>query len=76
MKRYDKLGLTKRERDILDYIITFKMINGFSPTISEIADALITSRSFVREAIYKLNDKGFLSYHERKRRSIVVKKIV
>lgn len=72
MKRYDKDGLTGREREILDYIIRYKSVNGMSPTISEIADALYTSRSFVRTVIYKIADKGFIRYDDTKRRSIVV----
>ena len=51
MSRYDSQGLTLREREILNYIIDFKTVNGFAPTISEIACGLITSRSFVRSAL-------------------------
>ena len=72
MKRYNNLGLTLRETDILQYIIDFKTINGFSPTITEIANALITSRSFVRTVLYSLEDKGFIRYNDKKMRSIVV----
>lgn len=75
MKRYDKNGLTKREKDIYNYIVAFKLINGFSPTISEIADELITSRSFVRQALYKLEEKGIINYRN-KARTIVVKKMI
>lgn len=72
MSRYDDQGLTLREREILNYIIDFKTVNGFAPTISEIANALITSRSFVRSALYNLEDKGFIRYNPNKRRTIVV----
>lgn len=72
MSRYDNDGLTIREREILNYIIDFKMVNGFAPTISEIASTLITSRSFVRSALYRLEDKGFIRYKPEKMRSIVV----
>ena len=72
MSRYDERGLTLREREILNYIIDFKAVNGFAPTISEIAEALITSRSFVRTALYNLSDKGFIRYNQDKRGSIVV----
>lgn len=76
MSRYDKEGLTVRERDIYNYIVSFKTINGFSPTISEIADGLITSRTFVRQALYKLEQKGFIRYNDEKRRTIVVTRIL
>ena len=72
MSRYDEHGLTLREREILNYIIDFKTVNGFAPTISEISAGLITSRSFVRSALYNLQDKGFIRYNQDKRRSIVV----
>ena len=72
MSRYDENGLTIREREILNYIIDFKTVNGFAPTISEIANTLITSRSFVRSALYRLEDKGFIRYKPEKMRSIVV----
>ena len=76
MSRYDENGLTVRERDIYNYIVSFKTINGFSPTISEIADGLITSRTFVRQALYKLEQKGFIRYNDEKRRTIVVTRIL
>ena len=75
MSRYDKDGLTIREREIYEYIIKFKTINGFAPTISEIAQALYTSRTFVRSAIYNLDSKGFVKYNNEKRRSIIVVRI-
>ena len=76
MSRYDNEGLTTRERDIYNFIVQFKTINGFSPTISEIADGIITSRTFVRQALYKLEDKGIIRYNEHKVRSIVVTKML
>ena len=72
MSRYDSQGLTLREREILNYIIDFMTVNGFAPTISEIACELVTSRSFVRSALYRLEDKGFIRYKPEKMRSIVV----
>ena len=72
MSRYNEYGLTLREREILNYIIDFKTVNGFAPTISEIACGLITSRSFVRSALYRLEEKGFIRYKPEKMRSIVV----
>ena len=72
MSRYDSQGLTLRESEILNYIIDFKTVNGFAPTISEIAVALITSRSFVRSALFRLEEKGFIRYKPEKMRSIVV----
>lgn len=75
MSRYDNDGLTLREHDVLVYIINYKCINGFAPTIGDIADALITSRTFVRSALYRLSDKGFIRWQKGKPRTIVVLKI-
>lgn len=71
--RTDKL--TRREADILTYIIQFKTINGYAPTLTEISEALYTSRTFVRQCIFSLDAKGYIRYREDKRRSIVVLKI-
>ena len=76
MKRYDNNGLTLRQRDIYNYIVQFKTINGFAPTISEIAEALYTSRTFVRQSLYILSDKKYIRYDGTKRRSIVVLKLL
>lgn len=72
MSRYDKDGLTLRERDVYNYIVEFKKINGFSPSTYDISKALITSRSFVRRCLYNLEAKGFIRYDSNKRRNIVV----
>ena len=74
--RYDKYGLTVREREIYEYIIKFKIINGYPPTFREIADGVNTSRSFVRKAVQNLEQKGFLKYNETKRRSLCITKII
>lgn len=72
MKRYNKYGLTQRETEILQYIIDFKIVNGFSPTIGEIANGCYTSRSFARSCVYNLVDKGFIKYDKERHRSIIV----
>lgn len=73
MKPKDEL--TRREHDIYDYIVSFKTINGFAPTITEISIGLYTSRSFVREVLYRLQDLGYIRYDDSKRRSIVVVRV-
>lgn len=76
MSRYDKDGLTIRQRDIYDYIVQFKITNGYSPTMREISAGVLTSRSFVRESVHILCDKHILSYDPTKFRSIVVTKFL
>lgn len=76
MALYDKYGLTKRERDVYNYIVTYKLINGISPTMSEIGEGIITSRSFVRRCLQNLEKKGVLEYDGSKRRTINIKKFL
>lgn len=66
--------MTWKQKEILNYIIMYHNQNGMYPTITEIAQALYTSRAWVRECIYCLCDKGYLKYNNRKRRSIVLNK--
>lgn len=68
--------LTKKEKEVLEYIIEFKRTNGFSPTQSEIAKACYTSRSYVRTVIDRLQDKGYVRVGTHKARTIVVKKFL
>lgn len=75
MSRYDKDGLTLRERDVYNYIIQFKTINSIAPTISEISQGLYSSRTFIRRCVHNLENKGFIRYDETKRRSIIVIKL-
>lgn len=66
--------MTWKQQEILNFIDTYYQENGMYPTITEIAEALYTSRSWVRECIYRLCDKGYLFYNDKKRRSIVLNK--
>ncbi len=54
-------GLTKRQRDILDYIIDCIRDNGCPPTILEIGAAFnITSTNAVSDHLLALEKKGFI----------------
>lgn len=74
--RYDKDGLTVRQRDIYNYIVQFKITNGYAPTIREIAEGIYTSRSFVRESLHILESKQILKYNPKTFRSIVILKFL
>lgn len=74
MKRKEQL--TQREKDVYNYIVSFKIVNGFSPTITEISKGLYTSRSFVRECLESMQDKEILKYIPSKARTIVVQKMI
>ena len=72
MSRYDDDGLTIRERDIYEFIKEYQRNYGYSPTITETANALYTSRTFIRTALYNLERKGFIRYDSEKHRTIIL----
>lgn len=64
-----------RQEDVLKYIIKFKEVNGFSPTIREIAQGLNTKSIYhVQTMIEELQDMGYIKYQHGKQRTIVVLK--
>ena len=69
--------MTVREKEVLEYIIEFKKVNGFSPTFREIAKGINTkSITHIKDMIDSLSDKGYLSVKEKSPRTIVVKKFI
>lgn len=66
--------LTIREKEVLSYIISFKLVNGFSPTFSEIAKALNASKQTVYIIAQQLRDKDFIAYTDKASRTILVLK--
>ena len=68
------VSLTLREKEVLSYIISFKMINGFSPTFSEIAKALNSSKQTIYIIAQQLRDKDFIAYTDKASRTILVLK--
>lgn len=69
--------MTIREQEVLEYIINFKKVNGFSPTIREIARGINTkSTTHVKEMIDHLSDLGYISIKQKSPRTIVVKKFI
>lgn len=71
MKR-DKYGLTEREREVYDYIVNFKITNGYSPSWNEITQGCNVGKTTVQRCLQKLSDMGYIRYNEKKYRSIVV----
>jgi repressor LexA len=56
------LPLTKKQRDILDYILKTVRERGYTPAYREIADALdLSSPATVHEHVARLREKGYLS---------------
>lgn len=67
--------LTPREKDVLEYIITFKTVNGYSPNLREIAKGVNTnSFSHVQEMLEDLREKGYITYKKKQSRTINVLK--
>ena len=62
---------------ILKYIIQFKQCNQYSPTVTEIMDGLNTrSYSYVTEGLENLRSAGYISYKDKKPRTIKVLKFI
>jgi repressor LexA len=70
----DGPALSKRQRQILDFIGAYTERHGVSPTFKEIGDAVgLKSSSSVKHQIEQLQKKGYVTRRDRTPRSIVVK---
>jgi repressor LexA len=67
------MALTKKQRQILDYVESFVDTNGYSPSYEEIADHFnYNSLATVHEHLTNLEQKGFLRKNYNKSRSLEV----
>ena len=67
------MTLTKRQKEVLDYLVNFLNKHGYSPSFEEIARALkLTSLATVHKHITTLEKKGFLRRGYNQSRSIEV----
>ena len=67
------ITLYKRQRQILDYISQYIQLNGTSPTLQEIADAMsLSSLATVHEHLQALTKKGVIKRYEGAVRGIEV----
>ena len=65
--------LTKKQKNILDFIKTYTSKNGYSPTLEEIAKHFkLSSVATVHQHVSTLKEKGYLNKIENQRRSINV----
>jgi len=63
--------LTRRQRQILDYIGEFESANGYAPSYREIGEHFgLTSPATIHQHIQSLQQKGFLNYEHNAARSI------
>ncbi len=72
--RYNtRMALTRRQKEVLDYISSFVQRNGYSPSFEEIARGLdLKSLATVHKHISNLQTKGFLERAHNRSRSIDV----
>jgi len=67
--------LTKRQKEILDYVSEYIQKNGYSPYYEEISEKFgLSALSTVHEHITELVDKGYLEKDERKERGLYLPK--
>ncbi len=67
------MALTKRQKEVLDYLVSFLNKRGYSPSFEEIAKALkLTSLATVHKHITTLEKKGFIRRGYNQSRSIEV----
>src|SRR6202167_5289332 len=67
------MALTKRQKEVLDFLVTFLNKNGYSPSFEEIARSLkLTSLATVHKHISTLERKGFVRRAYNQSRSIEI----
>ena len=58
----DQTRMTRRERDVYEFIVSFRARNRISPTMQEITDGIgLYSPSTVHRHIHNMIEKGFLT---------------
>lgn len=68
--------LTNKQRTVLEYIIRFKEVNGYSPSIREIAKGTYTCSTPIHTILEELKDKGYIDYKPKQPRTIKVVKFI
>src|SRR5580704_10868581 len=69
----NSMTLTKRQKEVLDFLVTFVNKHGYSPSFEEIAQALrLTSLATVHKHVTTLERKGFIRRGYNQSRSIEV----
>jgi repressor LexA len=71
------MTLTKRQKQVLDYLVAFMNKNGYSPSFEEIAIAMkLTSLATVHKHLSTLEKKGFVRRGYNQSRSIEITQLV
>ena len=67
------MALTRRQKDLLDYLATFIEKHGYSPSYEEIASGMdLTSLATVHKHIHSLETKGYLKRGFNQSRSLEI----
>ena len=65
-------NMTRRERDVYDYIVSFRARYRISPTIQEITEGIgLYSPSTVHRHVHNMIEKGFLTQPDGRSRAIM-----
>lgn len=64
------MNLTPKQMRIFNFVRQFRVMNGYSPTLQEIADELAVSKVTVFEHVESLVEKGALKRNPNKARSL------
>lgn len=62
--------LTKRQQQIYNFVEWYIDDNYYAPTLQEIADFTNTSKSNIKRHIDNMRDLGYITFIERKSRTI------
>src|SRR2546430_10897602 len=67
------MALTKRQKEVLDYLVAFETKHGYAPSFEEIGKGLkLTSLATVHKHITTLEKKGFIRRGYNQSRSIEI----
>jgi len=72
-ERRRRMALTKRQKEVLDYLVAFETKHGYAPSFEEIGKGLkLTSLATVHKHITTLEKKGFIRRGYNQSRSIEI----
>lgn len=65
-------GMTERQADILQALITMSRDRGFPPTVRELADRFAVTHKTIYDQLQALQKKGFISIEPKVSRGIKI----
>lgn len=68
-------GLTKRQRELLEFIRSYVAAHGFSPSFEEMKDSLgLASKSGIHRLVGGLRERGYIEFRYNQARSIMLRR--